>query len=90
MSQTTGPVLAIGAITMANEWLLQEKPFDWRILAGTGVAAVMFYGVEKLSPPVAVGLSYLALVTVVFVRLNPNSPAPAETFVKWWNQGKVV
>jgi hypothetical protein len=84
MARSTGPILAIGAITIGNNTLLNGEPFDWRIAVATGGAAALFALVEKASPELAVGLSYIALVTILFARVNPKVPAPAESALKWW------
>lgn len=83
--RTTGPILAIGAITVANQSIVNDQPMDWRIPVATGIAAGMFALAEKAFGELAVGLSWLALVTILFARLRPNVPAPMESFARWWN-----
>ena len=87
MAKSTGPILAIGGITIANNTLLNGEPLDWRVIVATGGAAMLFALVEKASPELAVGLAYIALVTILFARTNPKVPAPAETALKWWEGG---
>ncbi len=86
MAQTTGPVLAMGAITVANQVIFNGKDMDWRIPIATGLVAGGFALMEKLSVQLASGLAWLSLVAVLFVRLKPDVPAPAESAVKWFNQ----
>lgn len=86
MSRTTGPILFIGAVTVANRTIVNDKPIDWRVPIATGIAAGMFALAEKAFPDVAVGLAWVAVVTVMFSRVDPSVPAPAESFVKWWNE----
>lgn len=81
--QTTGPILAVGAITLANRVVLNDKPFDWRIPVATGIAAGVFALAEKVNADIATGLAYLALVAVLFVRLDKDVPAPAESLAEW-------
>lgn len=88
MSRTTGPILAIGGITIGNSVIVNGQPINWRVPIATGIAAGMFSLVERVSEPVAVALAYLALVTVLFVRLQPGVPSPVESFTNWWNQGR--
>lgn len=90
MSKTLGPVLAMGAITVGNEVIVNGNPFDFRVPIATAIAAGMFSLAEKAMPRAAEGLAWLALVTVLFVRINKNVPAPAESFADWWkkNLGK--
>lgn len=85
MSRSTGPIIAAGALTWANNYLLSDQPDDLftatvRIGIGTGLAAGILYGVERLAPDLAVALAWAAVVTVLFVRVPPNSrnPTPLE------------
>jgi hypothetical protein len=80
-----GLALTCGLITAANEAVFSPlaahgqpwKGFNWRIIPATGIFAVALYGLEKLSPPFAQGIGYIALVTVLFARPG-NAPAPAQ------------
>lgn len=81
--RTTGPILATGAITLGNQVLVGGKPIDWRIPVGTGIAAALLALAEHGWPDGAVAISWLALVSVLFVRVDPAVPAPTESFVKW-------
>lgn len=79
MAASTGPALAIGAVTLFNNVILNGHSFDWRIPVATGFVALGLAGLEHLSEPLAVGLAWLGLVAVIFTRVNPAVPAPAET-----------
>lgn len=78
MAKSTGPALAIGGVTVFNDVVLNGKPLDWRIPVATGFVAVGLAGLEHLSQPLAVGIAWLALVAVLFTRVNPAVPAPME------------
>lgn len=82
--RTTGPILAIGAITLANQSLIHGAPIDVRVPVGTAVAAGLFGLVEHGWEDGAVALAWVALVTVLFARVQPEVPAPAESFLSWW------
>lgn len=86
--RTTGPILAIGGITLANNTLLHGQPINYRIPIATGIAAGAFALAEKAYEPLAVGLAWVALVAVLFVRMTPNVPSPVESLNTWWTQGK--
>ena len=88
MAASTGPIIAIGAITLANRSVFNNRPIDWKVPIGTAIAAGLFALIEKLVGRVAVGLAWLALVAVVFTRVDPGVPSPAESAVSWFNQGK--
>ena len=86
MAASTGPILAIGAITLTNRVVFNNKPMDWKIAIGTGIAAVMFAGAESLiGSDIPRGIAMVALVAVVFTRIDPQVPSPAESAMKWWN-----
>jgi membrane protein implicated in regulation of membrane protease activity len=87
--RTTGPVLAIGGITLANELLLENKPMDWRVPIATGVAAGLFALMETAWKEGAVAMAYLALVTVLLVRLPGQKRAPLENLSVWLQKGKI-
>lgn len=86
MSASTGPILAVGAITVANRTVFNDQPMDWKVPIGTAIAAVLFAGAERAVGRVAVNLAYLALLTTVFARVDPNVPSPAESALKWFNE----
>lgn len=82
MARSTGPLLAVGAITLGNEVILNEKPMNWKIPIATGLAAGLFVIVENAWPDGAVALAWMALATVVFVRIDPATPSPVENLLK--------
>jgi hypothetical protein len=83
MARSTGPILAVGAITLANQSLLakNQQPIDWKIPLGTAVAAGGLALLERVSESLAVGLAWVALVTVLLVRIDPKAGAPAENIL---------
>lgn len=85
MAQTTGPVLALGAITMLNESVFHDQPFNWRIPIATGILAGGMALVERVSAPLANGLVWLSLAAVLLTRVTPGVPSPTESFLAWWN-----
>lgn len=83
MSKSTGPILAAGGITWANQTILADQPqtnalgISTRIAVATALLAGVMYGIEKVSPNVAVALAYTALVTTLLVRIQ-GKPTPLE------------
>jgi hypothetical protein len=75
-------MLVVGGITLANQTLLAKEPgeIDWRIVPATAIAAAGLALLERVSEELAVGLAWIALVSVLFVRLN-DKPAPAENLL---------
>lgn len=85
MAQTTGVVLAIGGITLANQSIFHKKDIDWRVPAATGIAALAFAGAERLWSPGARMLAWTALVAVCLTRVDADIPSPVESALLWWN-----
>lgn len=84
MARSTGPILAVGAVTIANRVLFNSREMDWRIPIATGAAAMFFAMAEKPLPDVVPALAWLTLATVMLTRIDPAVPSPAESFVTWW------
>jgi hypothetical protein len=87
MSQTTGIILATGAMTLVNASLFHGEPIDWRVPAATGLAAVGFSLAERVYPQGAVLLAWTTFLTVLLTRTDPKIPSPTESALSWWNQG---
>jgi hypothetical protein len=91
MAQSTGVIVAVGAISFANQVAFRpiasggaispNLSAAWRIPVGTAAAAMALAGLEKLSPKLAVGLAYISLITVLFARIG-GTPAPLENVAK--------
>jgi hypothetical protein len=78
-------MLAVGGITLANKHLLAKTPakeLDFRIITGTAIAAAGLALLERVSEGLAVGLAYIALVAILFTRLDPQAGAPAENIMR--------
>lgn len=86
MSATTGPVLAMGAITVFNQNILNDKPFDMRVPVATGFAAVGFALFERINGKLASGVVWIAMLTVLLARVDPKVPSPVETLLKMWEK----
>lgn len=84
MAETTGPILAIGAITMLNRSVFNDETWDWRIPIATGISVGLFAALEKPFPKMAVALAWLAVMGVSLGRTDPNVPAPAESALNWF------
>jgi hypothetical protein len=92
--KSAGLVLAAGGIAIANEAVFAPlasggvntaiaglKNFNWRIIPATGILALTLGGLEKLSPPFAVGVAGLILVAVLIVPIG-NAPTPIDNITK--------
>jgi hypothetical protein len=90
MARSTGPILAVGAVTLANQSLLAKnpQPIDFRIPVATAIAAGGLALLERLSEGLAVGIAYIALVAVLFARLDPKAGAPAENLLRIMGENK--
>ncbi len=83
MARSTGPMLATGAITWANQTLLaNDAGFDLtktaRIAVATGLGVGILAITEKAAPEITVGVAYALLITVLLVRVDRNTPTPLE------------
>lgn len=88
MAASTGPVLAIGAITVTNRTVFNGMSMDWRIPIATGLASLVFAGAETIvGPAIPRGAALVALVAVCLTRIDPAVPSPAESAINWWNKG---
>lgn len=88
MSETLGPVLAMGAITMANQSIFHDNPVNWRVPIATGLAAIGFGLVERVWPEGAVILAWTALLSVILTRMDPSVPSPTESAITWFDNTK--
>jgi hypothetical protein len=77
MSATTGPILAIGAISFGNEFI-QTKNLNFRIVLATGIAAGILSLMERLSVELAVGITWIALVTELLAPPKPGLKSPVQ------------
>jgi hypothetical protein len=84
MARSTGPILAVGGITIANRSLLakEQQDIDFRVIVGTAVAAAGLALLERVSEELAVGLAWIALLAVLFARLDEKAGAPAENILR--------
>jgi hypothetical protein len=89
MAQSTGIVLAVGAISLANEAVFAPlasggkitPDFNWRIIPATLGLALALAGLEHLAPAFAVGLAWLSLLAVLAVPFG-NAPSPLANISK--------
>lgn len=85
MAQSTGIILAVGGITIANRVVFNSKPWDWKPLIATGLAATLFAGAETvIGPALPRGIATAALITITFGRVDRSVPSPAESALKWF------
>lgn len=88
MSQTTGPVLAMGAVTVVNQTIFHDEAMDWRVPVATGLAAIGFSLAERVWPKGAQILAWTGLVTVLLTRTKSNVPSPVESALDWWRKSE--
>lgn len=87
MARSTGPLLAMGAITLANASIVHNQPVDWRIPIATGLTVGVFALAEHAAPDLVTGLAWLALMTSFLVPIFPGVPTPAESLIGYWQAG---
>jgi hypothetical protein len=86
MAKSTGIVLAVGGITVANEVIfapvLGEKvAFNWRVIPAVGGLGLALAALEHAAPQFAIGLAWLSLITVLVVPFG-NAPTPLSNINK--------
>lgn len=91
MAATTGIVLAVGGVTLANEVLFapllgESVAVNWKIVPATLGLALALGGLERIAPDFAVGLAWLALITAIAVPLG-NAPTPLDNINKVFGYG---
>ncbi len=84
MARSTGPVLAVGAVTVLDGQVLDGKAWSEAlpVVVMTGVAALLLAGFEHVSPTLAVGIAWLALITRLFV-IGGATGNVATKFMNW-------
>lgn len=82
MARSTAPMLLVGGMEFANEYLTSGT-FDVKVLLATGIAAGGLALVEQVpgAAPIAVGIAWIAFVTLMFTSLK-GKPSPIQTIQK--------
>jgi len=86
MSATTGPILAMGGVTLFNSMILNGRDFDPKVPIATLIAAGMLGLAEKAVPQTATAVAWLAFTAVLLTRVQPGVPAPIESLATWWKK----
>lgn len=89
MAESTGILLAAGAITFGNEWIHSPASPNWRIPVATLAVSVVFAGIEKIpgAAPFAVGVAAIALVGCLLGSFTPGVPSPAQQILGFMGYG---
>lgn len=87
MAKSTGPILAVGAISFTNDWVFNHQSPDFKILLATAVAAGGLALFEHVSVELSVGIAWIALVTVLLTRYK-GKPSPADNLLRVSGLGK--
>lgn len=88
MARSTGPILAMGGVTLFNESIIHDQPLNLRVVIATGGLALVFDLLERASSELAIGLAWVGLVAILFTRINASVPSPVESAMAFWNEGK--
>lgn len=86
MGASTGPMLAAGAIVVGNAVIVHNRDprSQTRVVVATLIGAAGLSLLESGLPRVATALSWLILVGVLLVPVDPQTPAPLESFERWY------
>jgi hypothetical protein len=94
MSRSTGPILATGAVTLANTFLIASEGEGvaegdrWgtaaKVVVATGLVAGGLTVLERPMPDLAVALGWAVFAGMMLTRLDPALPSPTERILDWW------
>lgn len=89
MAASTGILLAVGGISSGNEWLHGHSDAALKITVATIAAAAIFAGIEKIpgGAPFAIGVSTIALISVLLGSVTPGVPSPAVQILDFLGYG---
>ena len=82
MAKSTGPILLVGAMEFANDYL-NGGQIQIKVLLATGIAAGGLAIIEQIpgAAPIAVGIAWIAFVTLMFTQVG-GKPSPVSTIQK--------
>ena len=88
MSASTGPMLAAGGVVIFNAVVVNEQTpiSQMPVVVATLLAAAGLSLWERAMPRTATAVAWLALIGTLFVRVNPATPSPIESFGAWYNR----
>jgi hypothetical protein len=81
MGASTGPILAATGITFGNEWILNKKSPDFKILLGGAIAAGFLALFEHLSEELAKGIAWIALITCLLTNPAGGGNSPVQNLI---------
>ena len=81
MSASTGPILAAGTISFLNHWIGNDQGVDLKIPLATLIAAGFLYGLENVSPELATGVAWIALLTT-FLAPPKSGKSPVDNITR--------
>jgi hypothetical protein len=96
MLNSTGYVLAAGALVMANEAIFAPivdhtapwTSLNWRLVPATAVMAILIGGAEKLNAPFGKALGGLVLLSVLVIPFGKTADSPSSSILQ--NIAKVI
>ena len=85
MAASTGPIVVAGALVVGNAVVVHNQPpvSMTSVAVGTLIAAGGLALWEQAMPRTATAIAWLALLSVILVRVRPDVPAPIESFQQW-------
>lgn len=93
MASAAGIIIATGVMTLANDYVQSNAPvnpatpvaprINWRVIPATGVAAIIFAGIEQVNGTLGRGLAWLAFMTAFLFSANPavTHTSPLQTLL---------
>ena len=87
MAASTGIVLAMGAIVLANDTIVNKRPLDFKVALATVVLALALAAVDKASPELATGIAAIAFATAMITPFGGRKP-PVQSLLGYAGLGR--
>lgn len=84
MAKSTMPIVITGGLTILNDEVIDGKPWAEAlpVVVMTGALALALAGLEQLSPALAVGLGWIAVITRLLIGGDKSIVAKFNKFIQ--------
>lgn len=84
MAKSTMPIVITGGLTILNDEIIDGKPWveALPVIVMTGALALALAGLEQLSPALAVGIGWIAVITRLLIGGDKSVVAKFNKFIQ--------